>query len=125
MKPISTLKVYQSATTPEQLLKGFLKLMSSPKRHLRGPMYSVLPGNGKSYQMNSPCSTKEEAVSACTLGALNILTAPTYHNMRVDTQRMISATALRLYGDTSFIEVSDIRGLRAIRRVVRETLKTL
>lgn len=125
MKPISKLAMYKSATNSEQLLKLFLKLTNNPKRHIRGPMYSNLPGNGKKYQLEG-WGKDTEAVSGCALGLFNLLTADGAHLMRTQTQIRLSGTAARLYPDNpSFIDVSDSLGLRAIRRVVKETLKTL
>lgn len=125
MKPISKLAMYKSATTSEQLLKLFLKLTNNPKRHIRGPLFSNMPGNGKKYQLEG-WGKDTEAVSGCALGLFNLLTAPDMHSMRVDTQSKLASTVFRLYpGYTSFVDVSDRLGLRAIRRVVKETLKTL
>lgn len=125
MKPISKLAMYKSATTSEQLLKLFLKLTNNPKRHIRGPMFSNMPGNGKKYQMEA-WGKDTDAVSGCALGLFNLLTADGHHMMRTGTQNKLSDTTARLYPNhTSFIDVSDSLGLHAIRRVVKETLKTL
>ncbi len=126
MKPVSQLALDKKATTPAQLLKAFLRLTKNPKRHLRGPMYSSKPGNGKSYQMEGSCCDGEEAVSACAMGALNLLVARGHVHVYMDTKSLLNATANNLYpSNPGFIDVSDELGLRAIRRVFQKTLDRL
>ncbi len=125
MKPIKQLALYKSAKTSKQLLQGFLRLTNNEKRHIRGPMYSNAPGTGKGFQMEA-YGNEDDAVSACALGILRLLTARDRHTMRSDTQLMLDASARRLYPyQYGFIDVSDHLGLKAIRRVVKDVLSEL
>lgn len=126
MKPISKLAMYKKATTPIELLRAFLRLTNNPKRHLRGPMYSSAQGNGKPYQAEGSCCDGEQAVSACAMGALNLLVARGHSDAYMTTKSELHITSNILYPyDNGFIDVSDDRGLKAIRRIAKSTLTRL
>lgn len=128
MKPISQLKIYQSAMSPEAILKGFLKLTENPKRHLRGPMYGLNPGTGR-MNRDADNTAPTDAVCGCANGIINLLATPDLPGYidRVETRRLLNAAALKLYPKRgqSYQAVSDGLGLAAIRRVARLALKNL
>lgn len=125
MKPISQLKAAGSGTTVRLALIAFLKVLSNPKRHLRGPRFGLRPGNGK-LQYTNDCGNRRTAVCGCAIGILDIVAKDRTGEERVhrETHAALTSASIALQG-RGFINVSDDIGLRAIRKVATKALADL
>lgn len=128
MKPISTLKIYQTGRTPAQVLTNILAITKNPKRHLRGPRYGLEPGSGR-IQMKNNAGTAKTAVCGCGNGLIDMLSrGGRKGNVAYETRQLLDDTAFGMYayGEIqSHATVSDQKGLKAWLRVVRKALKNV
>ena len=125
MKPISQLAIYRSARNIEETLQGFLSLTQNPKRHLRGPRFSAKPGNGKLIEAQN--ASYKSAVCGCANGLIDLIARGGRRgNVASATRQILNDKAFQMHFDVdSFATVSDKKGLKAIRRVVKLALQDL
>ena len=128
MKPISTLKVYQTSRTPAQVLTSILSITKNPKRHLRGPRFGLEPGSGRVQPKNN-AGTAKTAVCGCGNGLIDMLSrGGRTGNVAYKTRQLLDDTAHEIYGwdgVQSHATISDGRGLKSWLRVVRKALDKL
>ncbi len=128
MKPIRTLKIFQAGTTPKEVLTNILTLTENPKRHLRGPRYGLRPGTGKIQTTNRE-GTVATAVCGCGNGLIDMLSQGGREGeLAHEARDLLNETTNELFGYGEFkshATVSDTKGLKAWRRVVKTTLDNL
>lgn len=121
MKPILSLKRFRAQqTTGLALLKAMASLFSNAKRHLRGPMYSAVPGNGKRSQFNvgTVSKNKDNVVSCCVYAAEVLLGT---HEAMMQADHIFARANPKIVGD-AMITTSEHKGLRALRRGLRKAI---
>ena len=126
MKPLSQLKIYRTAKTPEQVITTMLKVIdANPKRLLRGPRFSDKPSSGKLIEAENV--SERSAVSACGNGLIDIIAKGGRNGtVAVDTRNVLDEAAGSIYpNDQSHVTSSDQRGLRAYRKVLKTALANL
>ena len=126
MKPMIRLKAARTGVDARSMIAGFLAILRNPKRHLRGPRLGLKPGTGK-VQIENDRGTSNTAVCGCAMGILDVVQSADFtlaHAVRVETKERLNAVSLKMYGST-YVDVSDRLGLRAIRKVAKQALANL
>lgn len=124
MKTILSLKSFRVQTTPVRAIAAVLRLFANPKRHVRGPRMSKLPGNGRKDSYAGEVFSPGNAVSACAAGAVELVTGANVA-LQNEVGAALSKAADEIYGDDGYITTSEDRGLAAFRRVAKRALKDL
>lgn len=126
MQPISKLKIYRSAKTPAQVIETMLvTLDKSPKRLLRGPRFSAAPSTGKLIEAENV--SERAAVAACGNGLIDLIArGGRKGTVAEQTREVLNIAKEGLFPDLkSHVTVSDQKGLRAYRRVLKSALADL
>ncbi len=126
MKPLSQLKIYRTAKTPEQVITTMLKVIdANPKRLLRGPRFSDKPSSGRLVEAENV--TERSAVSACGNGLIDVIAkGGRSGQVAQDTRNVLDEAKNEVYpADQSHVTSSDQRGRRAYRKVLVKALANL
>jgi hypothetical protein len=125
MKPISQLKIYRSATSPAQVISTMLATINNPKRLLRGPRFSAKPSNGKLIEAENV--SERSAVAACGNGLIDcIAKGGRRGSVAVATRDLLDSVKNNLFPQLqSHVTVSDQKGVRAYRKVLKAALAEL
>lgn len=126
MKPISQLKIYRSASTPAKVISTMLATIDkNPKRLLRGPRFSANPSNGK--LIDAENASERSAVAACGNGLIDcIARGGRRGSVAVATRDLLDSVKNDLFPELqSHVTVSDQKGARAYRKVLKAALAEL